>query len=471
MANTYIDLDDIGTTREVMLRTPPRGVRNLILIAAGVLIALGIVLAFLPVQTTQSAQGMVQGAEQMRQVSAPVAGTVKTVNANDGDRVTAGQTILALDVSNAQQQLAVLQAQDKQNAADIAAYEQLRKAASGTGNPFDPTTQPSFYYALVQYRQNLAQATDTATQNSASQTSSRAQAQAALGQNQTALSQTADRITQLNNLVAAIKGGASFSSTDQYAQSLYRSWQSGRPPAGAEQAGGQSPSDYDAAFVVQVETQITSLQQQQTSYSTQVATLKSQLAQPVINPSADPAAAATANFMMTAATNEQQIQTQQATIQLQEMTLQLQIDQANIKAPVSGSLDSQVNYQPGDQVSAGQALFQVVPSAGGTVIQAAVQAGSIAALAVGETVPCVVPDDPQGNAIKITCQVTQMSSGYYQTQDGQLYYDVRFGLDPGADLKGYGASLPAGLAVNITIPVHQSSGLRWLGEKIGFIKT
>jgi multidrug resistance efflux pump len=233
----------------------------------------------------------------------------------------------------------------------------------------------------------------------------------------------------------------------------------------------QSQSDYDAAFIVQVESQITTLQQQQTSYSTQVATLNSQLDQPVIDPKADPAAAVTASFMLAACSNEQQIQTQQATIQLQEMSLQLTIDQANIKAPVAGTLDSQVNYEPGDQVSAGQALFQVVPSAWGTVIQAAVPASSIAALAVGETIPCAVPDDPSGNSVDIACAVTQISSGYYQTQDGQLYYDATFGIDPGADLEGYGDALPAGLPVNITIPVHESSGLRWLGEKVGLIKT
>jgi len=470
MANSYINLEDIGTTREVLLRTPPRGVRNLILITGGVLVALAIVLAFLPVQQTQTAQGIVQGADQTRQVTAQASGTVATVYAVDGDVVTAGETILALDVSNAQEQLATLKAQDTQNQADIAAYEQLRAAASGTDNPFDPATQPSFYYSLVQYRQNLAQAADQATQNSASQTSSRAQAQAALTQNQSALNSTANRIAQLNALVAAIRSGTGYSSSDSYAQSLYNSWQSGRPSASVAAATGQSPSDYDASFIAQVETQISSMQTQQTSYSTQVAQLQSQLNQPVIDPTADPKAAVTANFMLQASTSEQQIQTQQVNIQLQEMSLELQIEQANIKAPVAGTLNSQVDYQPGDQLSAGQQLFQVVPTTGGTVIQAAIPASMIAAVSVGQSISCTVPDDPAGNAVKISCQVTQMSTSYYQTQDGQLFYDVKFGLEPGAELHGYGANLPAGLQVNITIPVHESSALRWLGQKVGLIK-
>ena len=471
MANTYIDLDDVGTTREVMLANPPRVVRNLILIATGVLAALAVVLAFLPVQSTQSATGMVVAADQPRQVTAAQAGTVAVVNATDGDHVEAGQTVLSLDVSNAQQQLAVMQAQETQNDADIAAYQQLRQAATDGTNPFDPATQPSYYYALVQYRQNLAQAADTAKQNSQTQASTRAQAQAALTQNQAALTDTSNRIGQLNALVAAVQRGSSFSSADTYTQALYQSWQTGRPPAGTPDPGMQSQSDYDAAFVVQVEGQIQTLQQTQAQYSTQVAQLKSQLAQPDIDPSADPAAAVTASFMLSAATSEQQLQTDQANLTLQAMSLQLQIDQSDIKAPVSGVLDVQFDWQVGDQIQSGQTLFQVVPSTGGTVINAPIQASVIAAIGRGKDIPCTIPEDPAGNQVAISCRVDHLSSSYYSTQDGQLYYDVTLSLEPGANLAGYGGTLPAGLPVSLTIPVRQTSGMRWLGEKVGILKT
>jgi hypothetical protein len=112
-----------------------------------------------------------------------------------------------------------------------------------------------------------------------------------------------------------------------------------------------------------------------------------------------------------------------------------------------------------------------VPISTTTVIDTPVPASVIAAVKPGQDVPCTIPDDPAGNAVQIACRVDHLSSSYYSTQDGQLYYDVRLSLEPGSNLFGYGKALPAGLPVTLTIPVRETSALRWLGEKIGFLKT
>lgn len=473
MANSYIDLKDIGTTREVLLTGPPHGVRNLILIAAAVLAAVTVGLGFWPLQQTQTAAGLVVAADQPRTVVAGEAGTVGQVGAADGATVEAGQTILALDVSNAEEQLAVLTQQRDGNAADITAYQQLRRAALTQGNPFDPVTQASFHYTLEQYRQNLAQAGDTTRQASQTQSASRSQAQAALDANQTALDGIDGRITQLSALAASVRDGSTYASADDYTEALYRSWQAGRPDPTASRAAtatGQSPEDYDAAFVAQVEGQVADLQAQRDSYSTQVAQLRSQLAQPVLDPSADPSAAVTAEFMLSASTAEQQLQTQQATLSLQVMNLRLQIDQAEIKAPVAGLLDAPAGWTVGDQVQAGQQVFRVVPPSG-RLIEAIVPASAVAAVATGQSIPCAVPDDPAGRPADLVCRVDHVPANYDTGPDGQPYYAVRLSVDTRSDLAGYGANLPTGLPVSLTIPVRTSSALRWLAEKIGLVQT
>jgi len=47
---------------------------------------------------------------------------------------------------------------------------------------------------------------------------------------------------------------------------------------------------------------------------------------------------------------------------------------------------------------------------------------------------------------------------------------VRLTVEPGSRRGGYGGRLPAGLPVSLTIPVHTTSALRWLGEKIGLVE-
>lgn len=472
MAGVYVNLDDIDTTREVLLSGPPRGVRNLILIAAAVLVAVTVMLGFLRVQQTQTVSGVAVAADQPRVITATAAGAVSFVGAANGEAVDAGQTILYLDTSNEQSQLTVLQQQEDQNKADIANYEQVRQAALAGTNPFDPATQATFYYLLVQYKQDLAQAADNAAQTSQQQSSTRNQAQAALNANQGALGGINGRISQLSALAQAIQTGSAYSSNDSYCQSLYQSWKAGLPDPGSAvptTASGQSVQDYSATFITQIQSEIASLQSQQDSYSTQVAQLQSQLNQPVINPTQDPKAAVTANFMLSATSAEQQLQTNQATIALQAMSLQLQISQATIVAPIAGVLETASNWQVGDQVQSGQQVFQVVP-ASATFIQAMVPPSAIAAVSVGESIPCSVPDDPSGHAATISCHVDYVPSSFDATQNNQAFYGVRLSVAPGSNLAGYGSSLPAGLSVTLTIPVKQSSALRWLGEKIGLVK-
>lgn len=469
MSGIYIDLADVDTTREVIARRAPRGVRNLILIAAAVLVAAVIALGFMPVQQTLTLNALVVAEVQPRVVTSSQAGVVSQVGAADGETVSAGQVVLALDSTDAQSQLTVLQQEEDSNTSDITNYQQLRQAAGGTTNPFDATTQPAFFYSLEQYWQNLAQAGDTVQQNKQTQSSTRSQAQTVLGQNQTALSSITSRINELNRLVSSIRSGASYSSSDSYAQALYQSWQAGRPSPG--DGSGQSVSDYDTTFITQVMSTIADLNSQQTSYSTEVASLQNQLAQPVIDPTADPKAAVTANFMLQATTAEEQLRQQNATLVLQAMDLQSQIDHATIKAPIDGVVDLTTDWRVGDQVQSGQELFRITPSDSGVAIDAAVPATAVASVSQGQDVPCTVPNDPAGKAVAIICQVSHVADTYDTTQSGQLVYQVRLTVEPGSDLRGYGSTLPAGLPVTLTVTTSQSSALHWLGVKTGLINS
>lgn len=468
MPGVLIDLSDVGTTREVLLSAPPRGVRNLIVVAAVVLVAVTVALGFLPVQQTQTINGLAVAVNQPRTVVATQVGMVGAVGAVDGATVEAGQSILTIDMSNAKEQLAVLQREQDQNTSDIAGYQQLRQAVLDGGNPFDPASQTSLHYSLVEYQQNLAQAADNAKQTMRQQTSTRNQAQAALAANQDALNGVGRRINQLSSLARSVRDGSAYSSTDDYCEALYRSWRAGRPNAGSTTIS-ESPQGYDAAFVAQVEGQIVELQAQHDSYSTQVAQLRSQLNQPVLDPAADPEAAITADFMLSVTSAEQQLQTEQAALTLQIMGLQLKIDQSDIVAPVAGVLETPFDWRVGDQVQAGQQVFRVVPPST-TRIEALVPPGAIAAIAVGRLVPCSVANDPAGRPAGVSCRVDAVPGTFETAQDGQMYYAVRLSVEPGSDLAGYGTELPAGLPVSLTIPVRQSSALRWIVEKIGLVK-
>jgi len=274
-------------------------------------------------------------------VVAPQDGTIATIEATAGSTVDAGQTVLSLDVSNLQSQLTVLQQEQDQNTADLANYQKLRQAALAGNNPFDAVKQASFYYLLVQYRQNLAQA---------------------------------------------------YSSTAQ--------------------------------------------------------------------------ASVTADFMLSATTAEQQLQAQQDALALQIIDLQHGIGQATITAPVAGVYEASFAWQAGDQVQAGQSLFQIIPPSD-TRIDALVPPNIVTAIAVGQSIPCTVPNDPAGHPADLTCQVEYVPASSDTTQNGQADYTVRLSVVPGSDLAGYGTGLPVGLPVSLTIPVDQLSALRWLGEKVG----
>lgn len=465
MADTYIDLADIGTSREVMLSRPARGPRALIMLAAAVLVGAGVGLAFLPVQQTQAVTGQVAPANAGRTLTAAQAGTISLVGAADGDTVGAGATIIALDTSALEAQLAVLTQQQAAVTADLAGYQQLRTTAAGDTNPFDPVGQAVLYQTLNRYRQDLAQASRLTAQIRQAQTDTRTQAEAALGAGQSVLGEVTARIDALTALAASIRAGTAFVSGEDYAEALHHAWQAGRPD---DIPGANAPAraGYDAAFAAAIDARVTDLQTQQTGSATHVAQMTSQLAAPVPDAATAPAAAVTANFLLSALTAEQGLLDRQATLSLQAMDLRGQVEAAAVTAPVAGVVKLLSDWQAGDQVQPGQELAQVVPAATATLVEAVIPADAAATLTAGQAIPCVIPEDPTGTTVPVRCVLDRLGAST-TSATGQAHAEATLGLVAEKGVFGYGTSLPAGLPVTLTVTVREITGLTWLADKLG----
>ena len=465
MADAYLSLADIGTSREVLLSRPPRASRALVVVLAVLLAGTGVGLAFLPVQQTQTITGAVVAEDGSRALVAGRTGAISVVGAADGDTVGAGQMIITLDASGAHAQLAVATQEQASVAADLAGYQQLRAAVPGSGNPFDPVSQPALFQAIDRYRQELSQAGRVAAQMPQRQAATRTQAQAVLDANQATLTTVTARLGALTALIGSIQGGTAFTAGDPYAQALSRSWQAARPDAGPTRA------DYDAAFVTRLGAQVTDLQGLQTASATHAAQLTSQLGQPVVEAAADPAGAITADFLLAAATTEQQLLDHRATLALQAMDLQQQIDQAVIAAPIAGVVALTSDWQTGEVVQAGQDVARVVPPTSGIAVNALIPADVVAGLTPGQTIPCVIPHEPGGAFVPVHCRLDRLAADPTITAAGRLAHDATLRLTADGGLLGYGTSLPAGLSVTLTIPAQTTTGLRWLAWQLGLIET
>jgi len=129
-----------------------------------------------------------------------------------------------------------------------------------------------------------------------------------------------------------------------------------------------------------------------------------------------------------------------------------------------------VDWQPGDQLQAGETVFRVVPPVDPTRIDAAVPAHLVAALRPDAVIPCASPNDPAGAPTRLSCRIDRVPPTYDTTPGGDPYYAITLVVDPDSDLAGYGAALPPGLPITLTVPARESSALRWLAEKIGLAK-
>jgi len=462
---SYIDIADVGTTREVLSTEPPRGVRNLILTAAAILLALVIASGFLHIQQAERLPGMIVADESARTLSAVAAGIVASVPVGDGQSVAAGETVLTLDATDAQSRLKVLQDQEATAKSDLDNYGLLRRAVEDNvkDNPFDKVTQAKFYYALEQYWQQLRAAADTRTQQNNTQASTRDQAQAALTSSQASLDATNARIADLRALADAIRTGATYTSTDSYNQNLYMVWAQNRPESGTDA--------YDANYLAQVQSQIAGAETQAESYKADIARLQAQVSAAGTGTTADGAAAVTAQFMLDIASSEQQLHQGLDQARLDEADASLAIEQATLTAPVSGIVEMARDWAPGDQVQAGTQIFTVVPSTKKTYAEVVVPSRLAPLMTAGQTIPCSLPVTVGTSAVTVRCTVERLSAAYQQDNNGQTYYTARLTVettDPRKDLAQ--VALP-GVSITTNLTIRQVSILRWLGEKIGFLET
>jgi multidrug efflux pump subunit AcrA (membrane-fusion protein) len=470
----YIDLADVGTTREVMANEPPRGVRILILASAAVLAVLTALLGWLPVQQARQLDGVIVADSPQRTVVAGRAGVVSAALVRTGGVVAPGQVLLRLDSAPEQRRLDGIRSEEQDIAAELEGKRQLRDAAKGEGNPFDSDRQPDLYYAMEQYRQRLRTAEDAVGRQERAESAARASAEAVLTQNESTLAKLASRRDALSALAASVRWGGAFSSADEYCLALQQSYMAGRPrPDAAPLLGGvQSTAEYDAAFLVQVESQINDLETQRAGYESEVARLRSELARPAGAAADDPAIAVQADFMLSLSVSEQQLHERQVSLALEAMAVELEIREADVVSPAAGVAELIEDWGAGDRVQVGQDLFHVVPPSGASSVRAAVPAALVPVLQVGQDLPCAIPDGVSGRSLDTNCRVDEVSAGYGTTQDNEIYYAARLRVSGGVGSREDSSQLlRTGLPVRVSVPVREVSALRWIGERIGLLES
>ncbi len=463
MTMSFIDLADVGTTREAMLCEPPRGVRNLI-VAAGVVVAsLILAMGFLRVQQSETLTGLIVAEEPVRAQVAPVSAVVAEVLHFDGQTVEAGQTVVQFDAVIAEARLAVIRSEAVSVASDLNQYRRLRQAISADANPFDPVSEAYFYFKWEQYKQQLAQTRDTRAQQESAQISTRSTAQAVLDESRTSLAAITGRGAELMRLAQAIRTGTEYNTQDPYCAALHYSYQQGRP---------EIPStEYDATFLVRIEGQIADLGTQQSAYHTEIARLEAQLATPDLDPSADDTAYVTAQFALSITATEQELHQRQASLKMEAMSLELEINQLRLTTPVAGTIEFAGDWQSGDLVQAGQVVFSVVPPATRSFLEVTVPARVAPHLDVDLVLPCELPATIGKTPTDVQCQVERLSAAYQVDENGHVYYIAGLTIEPASTPTALQTqTIIPGMPMTITLPIRETTALRWLGEKIGFLE-
>ncbi|MDR1186562.1 MAG: HlyD family efflux transporter periplasmic adaptor subunit [Bifidobacteriaceae bacterium] len=472
MKAEYIDLADVGTTREVLASEPPRGVRAIVLAVAAAVAVVAVLSGFLKIEETQSAVGAVTSDEPVRARTAVLSGTVERILARDGDTVGPGDAVVVLDTAHLEGRRSQITSEQRSNEESLDGYRRLREAANSHANPFDPGTEPVFHYELERYREELASAETAAENDYEASASTEAAARASLAASEASAAKLGGRAEELTRLAQAIRSGSVFSSADSYCQALHQSYKAGRPKPSADNA--DAVAAYDAEFVVQIETQIDATETQRAQYNTEVAALRAQLEATSSATATEPRSYVTAQFMLSISSAEQQLHQQQVDWSLEASSLDLEIAQATLAAPVAGVIDLTIDLREGDRVEAGQEVFQVVPQSGDgrTAAQVAMRAQMAANVAEGGEITCEMPEIPGFETGRARCWVDRIAAAARATDDGQAYYlvDLRLETRPAAQADGAAPAVLPGVPVNVTVTTRRITVLRWLGEKTGLVE-
>jgi multidrug resistance efflux pump len=466
----YIDLTDVGTTREVLSSEPPRAVRAAVLAAAVVVAVVAVFLGFLKIEETQSAVGAVTSDEPVRAVMAASSGIVARVEAGDGATVAPGEAVVVLETDQLGDRRDQVASEQRRNEDTLEGYRRLRAAADLGTNPFDPAAESLFYYELEKYREELAKAEAAAQIDYETNVSSEVAARASLTASEASVAKLGKREEELNRLAQTIRSGTAFSSADSYCQALYQSYRAGRPKPGGDNAGVTAA--YDADFIVQVETQIASVDAQRDEYGKEISALRAQLEATSTPTVSEPRSYVTAQFMLSISSAEQQLHQRQVELSLEASSLDFEIARATLAAPVAGVVDLTLSLREGDRVEAGQEVFLVVPEGGGSVrAQVAMRPEMAVNLAEGSEITCELPEIPGLGTNGTRCRVDRIAAAARATEEGQAYYvvDLRVETPAAARADSTAPSVVPGVPVTVTVATRQVTVLRWLGEKVGLV--
>ena len=495
-------IEEITDSKEVMHAAAPPIARWFITIVFIAAVSIIVFLFFFQRDVAISAQGIIAPSKLTESVVSVSGGRVISSKVGNGSFVNAGDVLIELDVSYAEQQLEIFKPRLADAGSKAASLKTLKSSYEQDVNLLEP--DDPYYSKFLEYFTEKSIIIENGNIGSSEAQQVQQSASTLIAFYQSRIDSIDSRINELIRLQGAIAGSQPFSSNDAYVQAIHISFSNEYTPTkhALDDAitscakmeldfanGSATQEELDAAKAIvdaaklqldsllvsyntSIQAEIEKAQSQKTAYEDQIAQLNSQ------NSSTDTSALPSLSVDQLKAQKisevEAILETAQKEIesyQLQIIELEKQIKDGVVVANITGVVMFEDEVVAGEIIQPGTTVLFIVPDNNEYKVTLYVLDKDIAKVKGGETALLSVNAFPYQEYGRLRCTISYVSVTSVTVENVGQIYKVEAVLPENALVKKDGTQyeISAGMTVEADVVYGTESWITWLLREINLV--